>query len=134
MVRNVINVIEDRCEQGQFPQEFRDTIRQNIGFDEARRIVINEYENPKVVRVNKIDLWRNIVKSKISRLQGQTWDQTGQSYNTGFPINTTASYILPTIQQVQEVQPIQYQSNYIPSNLSQSRNAYSFNYQRVAQA
>ena len=80
------------------------------------------------MRLNKIDLWRNVVKSKISRLQGQTWDQAGQSFNTGFPINPTTSYILPTIQ------PVQYQSNYIPSNLSQSGNTYSLSYQRAAQA
>lgn len=134
MVRNIINVIEDRCEQGQFPEEFRDRIRQNIGFDEARRITIVQYENPQVVRLNRVDLWRNLVKSKISKLQGQTWDQTGQSYITSYPINPTVSYILPTIPQVQEVQPSQYQSNFVPANLSQSRNAYSFNYQRAAQA
>lgn len=134
MVRNIINVVEDRCEQGQFPQEFRERIRQNIGFDEARRIAIAEYDNPQVVRLNKVDLWRNIVKSKISRLQGQTWDQTRQSYITSNPMKATTSYIIPAHQQVQEIQPSQFQSNYAPTNLSGSKNAYSFNYQRVVQA
>ena len=32
MVRNIVNVIEDRNEQGQFPEPFRSVIRQNVGF------------------------------------------------------------------------------------------------------
>lgn len=86
--------------------------------------------------MNNIDLWRNVVKSKISKIQGQgqTWDQTRQTYVSSFPINNTASYILPTVQQQQQVyesQPSQFQSNYRPQ---ETKNAYSFNYQRVAQA
>lgn len=32
MVRNIVNVVEDRCEEGQFAEPFRTSIRQNIGF------------------------------------------------------------------------------------------------------
>lgn len=97
MVRNVINVIEDRCEEGVFPEEFRERIRQNVGFDEARKVILTEYDQPQVVRVNKVDLQNNIVKSKISQFQrqtyGQTYGQTAQSYIIGMPINTGSSYI-----------------------------------------
>lgn len=46
MVRNIVNVIEDRCEEGLFREEFREKIRQNIGFEDAKRIVSWEYDNP----------------------------------------------------------------------------------------
>lgn len=76
MVRNIVNVIEDRCEQGQFPEEFRTRIRQNIGFAEARRIAQDELNQPERVRINRVDLWRNLVKSKITKFAGQTLGQT----------------------------------------------------------
>lgn len=45
-MRNIINVIEDRCQEGLFPEEFRERVRQNIGFEEAREVVMEEWDNP----------------------------------------------------------------------------------------
>lgn len=68
MVRNIINVVEDRTEQGQLQEPFRSRIRENVGFTEARRIVNNEIEGVERTRLNRVDLNRNLIKSKISHL------------------------------------------------------------------
>lgn len=44
MVRNIVNVVEDRCEEGIFPEEFREKIRQNIGFQEAKQVIADEWK------------------------------------------------------------------------------------------
>lgn len=86
------------------------------------------------MRLDRVDLWRNLVRSKITKFQGQNWGQTYQTNVTSVPIQQTESYVLPTSPVSPNVQPFQYQSNYVPQNLAQSGNAYSLNYQRVAQA
>lgn len=75
MVRNIVNVIEDRCEEGLFYDSFRDRIRKNIGFSEAKKVVREELENPQVVRLARVDLETNLVRSKISQSQKQTINQ-----------------------------------------------------------
>jgi hypothetical protein len=112
MVRNIINVVEDRCEEGQFPEEFRNRVRQNIGFSESRKIVQDEWNNPERVQVNSIDLWGNLVKSKISKFGGQTLGQTYNTYGSTIPIRPTVS-VLHTNQN--EAYRSQYQTPFVPT-------------------
>lgn len=87
-------------------------------------------DNPGRVRVNRVDLWRNIVKSKISKIEGrQTMGQTNLTYGSTIPFNTTTS-VLQT--NPLNVQPDQYQSRFVPST-QPVKNAYSFNYQKPVQ-
>ena len=83
MVRNVVNVVEDRCGQGQFAEPFRSRLRQNIGFADARRLVSEEQDHADRTKLNRIDLVRNLVKTKASRLNSYTNNQ--QSINYGTP-------------------------------------------------
>lgn len=130
MVRNIINVIEDRCEQGQFPEEFRNRVRQNIGFSEARRVVQDELNQPERVRINRVDLWRNLVKSKITKLAGQTLGQTNFT-NESFVIPRTVVSFMR--QEPMQVNSSQYHTAFVAGN-EPVKNAYSFNYQRPEQA
>ena len=126
MVRNIINVVEDRCEEGQFPEDFRERIRQNIGFTDARRIIREELNNSERVVINRIDFMRNLVKSKITKMAGQTLGQTNYTYGSTVPVQQTFS-VLQT--NPNEVNRSQYQTAFVPQNKGE-KSAYSFSYQK----
>jgi hypothetical protein len=67
MVRNIVNVVEDKCEEGRFPGEFGNKIRNLIGFNSARKLISEELTSYDRVKLNRIDLMRNTIKSKISK-------------------------------------------------------------------
>lgn len=64
MVRNIVNVVEDKCAEGRFPEHFSSTIRQLIDFNEARRLVSEQLSSSEIVRLNRVDLFKNLIKSK----------------------------------------------------------------------
>eukprot|EP00919_Chromeraceae_sp_WS-2016_P078184 GHVR01185043.1.p1 GENE.GHVR01185043.1~~GHVR01185043.1.p1 ORF type:complete len:105 (+),score=1.42 GHVR01185043.1:449-763(+) len=67
MVRKIVNVVEDKCEEGRFPQNFANRIKfENLGFAEARNIVRSEYLNGNVPSVDHVDLFRNMIRLKKS--------------------------------------------------------------------
>ena len=39
MVRNIVHILEDKCENGKFPPNFEAKIYQKVGFIEAKKIV-----------------------------------------------------------------------------------------------
>lgn len=63
LVRNIVQVVEDKCEEGTFKDtNFRNQIyRDLVGFEEARSIVESNIGTGNFVRVNHVDLYNNLV-------------------------------------------------------------------------
>lgn len=80
------------------------------------------------MRVNRIDLWKNIVKSKIT--VGRNLGHTQMTHGLTIPINQTTSVL-----QTNPLEPSRntYQTQFVPTNQS-SKNAYSFSFKKGVQA
>lgn len=76
------------------------------------------------MKLNRIDLWKNLVRSKVTKNHRSTLGQTNLTYNSNLPINQTTSYVYPANTST---------SAYVPAN-QPSKNAYSFSYQKTIPA
>lgn len=57
MVRNVIDVIEEKCEQGRFPNEFRDRLHKNSRtFEEALNVTENYIKEGNLFVPDRINI------------------------------------------------------------------------------
>lgn len=60
MVQEVVDVVEEKCEEGRFPEPFATQIRQrNLSFTDARRLIHEASVNSRWPVPDRIDLYNN---------------------------------------------------------------------------
>ncbi len=98
MVRNIVEVVEDKCEEGRFPdQNFRSQIyRDRVGFEEARSIVENTISSANFARISRVDLFNHLVY----------WRTTGQTQMTSHVISKPEMVTTTTNHYRSEVRPV----------------------------
>lgn len=63
MVRDVVNTVENYCEQGRFPEPLASRIHQNnLSFSEARRLTSEAISQSRVPVPNRVDLFTHLVR------------------------------------------------------------------------
>lgn len=106
MVRNIVNVIEDKCEQGRFPAGFKAAItNRNVGFDQARAEVNNCAKIYNYPFLNKIDLYNNTIRrfttTTTTNVRPQVVNEIKYEQATTIPTST-----IQPVQFIQQAPPI----------------------------
>jgi hypothetical protein len=84
MVQDVVNTVEDYCEEGRFPEPFASRIHQpNLSFNDARRIIGDTIAEGRIPVANRVDLFNNKVWRRTT-----TTTTTHGGANTVTNINT----------------------------------------------
>jgi hypothetical protein len=120
LVRNIVQVVEDKCEEGAFKDaNFKNQIyRDLVGFEEARSIVENNIAGGNYVRVNHVDLYNNLVLWKGARTTQHVGGITQHYESNVRPVVNevrTVSYQAPVV--TKEVVTTAYQVPVATSNV-----------------
>ena len=87
MVQDVVDTVENYCEEGRFPEPFASRIHQrNLSFAEARRLLNDEISQSKVPVPNRVDLFTNKVRGfrKVTTTTQKFVDQPAQGYRFNY--------------------------------------------------
>jgi hypothetical protein len=85
-----------------------------------------ELSKTERVFINRIDLLKNMVKSKITKNESHQLGQTSYTYGSTVPVHQAYSALQTS---PNEVNRSQYQTSFEPNNQGE-KSAYSFSYQK----
>lgn len=115
MVQDVVDTVEDYCEEGRFPEPFASRIHQrNLSFGDARRLIHETITENRIPVPDRVDLFTNKVRG-WRRTTNTTHTHTNQGN-----INTHIHTVQPPTQVVTTTthtqRPAQgYKFNYLPA-------------------
>ena len=85
-----------------------------------------ELSKTERVFINRIDLLKNMVKSKMTKNESHQLGQKSYTYGSTVPVHQTYSTLQTS---PNEVNRSQYQTSFVPNNQGEKRD-YSFSYQK----